>query len=171
MSPLRPNIRCSARLRTISTRPMASSSEQHHRGGAKRPPGNSGSGRASTTKSTRGGSKGKTPARSSQQAIIATENVPVESPQLKNISWDASTRTDILVDWLLSHPSNQRILFSDKNLGGAPPSSNEGPVGHNKKEVQSLIAEAVFKNDSQYKDAYAAAPAKFQASVGNRITT
>ncbi|KIO00026.1 hypothetical protein M404DRAFT_29854, partial [Pisolithus tinctorius Marx 270] len=150
---------------------MASSSEQAHRGGSDRPTGNSGSGRGSSGRSTRGGTKGKNPASSSQRAVTTTGDAPTtEGLQPKNINWDVP-RTDILVNWLLTHPANRRILFSDKITTVSPPSPDEGPVGHNKKEVQAIIAEVVFKNDPYYKDMYMAGPAKFQVSVGNRITT
>ncbi|KIO14035.1 hypothetical protein M404DRAFT_18293 [Pisolithus tinctorius Marx 270] len=75
--------------------------------------------------------------------------------QPKNINWDTPC-TEILVQWLLSHPANCRILFSNKNSGDLPPSlsstSTERPVGHNKKEVQAMITQAVFEDDCIYKD-------------------
>ncbi|KIN94667.1 hypothetical protein M404DRAFT_34841 [Pisolithus tinctorius Marx 270] len=152
MSPLRPCIRRSARLQAISGQPMASSSEQAHRGGSDRPTGNSGSGRGSSGRSTRGGTKGKNPASSSQRAVTTTGDASTtEGLQPKNINWDIP-RTDILVNWLLTHPANRRILFSDKITTVSPPSPDEGPVGHNKKEVQAIIAEVIFKNDPYYKD-------------------
>ncbi|KIN97876.1 hypothetical protein M404DRAFT_31824 [Pisolithus tinctorius Marx 270] len=170
MSPLRPRIQRSACLQAISGQPMASSSEQAHRGGSNRPTGNSGSGRGLSGRSTHGGTKGKNPASSSQRAVTTTgDTSTTEGLQLKNINWDVP-RTDILINWLLTHPANRRILFSDKITTVSPPSPDEGPVGHNKKEVQAIIAEVVFKNDPYYKDMYMVGPAKFQVSVGNCIT-
>ncbi|KIN98422.1 hypothetical protein M404DRAFT_97961, partial [Pisolithus tinctorius Marx 270] len=94
-----------------------------------------------------------------------------ESTQPKNINWD-TPHTEILVQWLLSHPANCRILFSDKNSGDLPPSlsstSTERLVGHNKKEVQAMITQAIFEDDSIYKDMYTASAAKFQVSMGNQ---
>ncbi|KIN95362.1 hypothetical protein M404DRAFT_34196 [Pisolithus tinctorius Marx 270] len=146
---------------------MASSSGQARRG------------RPSVTVTTAGGlssqvpgsgSKGKGPASNKQPAADSS----MESTQLKNINWD-TPRTEILVQWLLSHPANCRILFSDKNSGDLPPSlsstSTERPVGHNKKEVQAMITQAIFEDDSVYKDMYTASAAKFQVSVGNRLNT
>ncbi|KIN96838.1 hypothetical protein M404DRAFT_32885 [Pisolithus tinctorius Marx 270] len=131
---------------------MASSSEQAHRGGSDRPTRNSGSGHGLSSRSTRGRTKGKNPASSSQWAVTTTGDASTtEGLQPKNINWDIP-RTNILVNWLLTHPANQRILFSDKITTISPPSPDEGPVGHNKKEVQAIIAKVIFKNDPYYKD-------------------
>ncbi|KIO03306.1 hypothetical protein M404DRAFT_145860 [Pisolithus tinctorius Marx 270] len=143
---------------------MASSSEQAHQGGSDRPTGNSGSGHGSSGRSTRGGTKGKNLASPSQWAVTTTGDASTtEGLQPKNISWDVP-RTDILINWLLTHPTNQRILFSDKITTVSPPSPDKGPVGHNKKEVQAIIAEVIFKNDPYYKDMYMAGPAKLKGS-------
>ncbi|KIN98360.1 hypothetical protein M404DRAFT_31362 [Pisolithus tinctorius Marx 270] len=145
---------------------MASSSEQAHRGGSNRPTGNSGSGCGSSSRSTRGRTKGKNPASSSQWAVTTTGDASTtEGLQPKNINWDIP-HTDILVNWLLTHPTNRRILFSDKITTVSPPSPDEGPVGHNKKEVQAIIAEVVFKNHPYYKDMYMGNPS-FDSDLNN----
>ncbi|KIO05092.1 hypothetical protein M404DRAFT_25706 [Pisolithus tinctorius Marx 270] len=146
---------------------MASSSGQARRG---RPSVTATTAGGSSSQVPGSGSKGKGPASNKQPAADSS----MESTQPKNINWD-TPHTEILVQWLLSHPANCRILFSDKNSGDLPPSlsstSTERPVGHNKKEVQAMIAQAVFEDDSVYKDMYTASAAKFQVSVGNRLNT
>ncbi|KAI5994955.1 hypothetical protein EDC04DRAFT_2613086 [Pisolithus marmoratus] len=51
----------------------------------------------------------------------------------------------------------------DKNLGDLLPLPMERLMGHNKKEVQSIITEVVFGDDPVYKDMYSASATKFQA--------
>lgn len=153
---------------------MASSTGPPCRGGHKKPSGNSvpGDGLPSVQASDTGsGAKDKNPAPSTQQQqAIGTTEGSSESMHPKNVIWN-STHTDKLIDWLLNHPANCRILFSDKNASDLPPLPAERPLGHNKKDVQGIIAQVVFVDDAVYKIMYAANPVKFQISVGNQINT
>ncbi|KAL4075134.1 hypothetical protein V8B97DRAFT_2022180 [Scleroderma yunnanense] len=84
---------------------------------------------------------------------IKEKNLGASNQQaLKNINQD-TPHTDIL------------------NIGSLPPLPDKGPVGHNKKEAQVIIAEVIFKNDPLYKDVYTVGPTKFQVSIGNCIAT
>ncbi|KAI6021075.1 hypothetical protein EDC04DRAFT_2939419 [Pisolithus marmoratus] len=141
----------SACLQAFLVQPMASSSGQPHQGqqqlsssattGASQP-------QVPAMKPARSGSKGKGPAVSNQQQVSSLGDSSMEQP--KNINWDIP-HTEKLVQWLLTHPANCRILFSDKNLGDLLPLPVERPMGHNK-EVQLIITEVVFGDDPVYKD-------------------
>jgi len=165
MPPLQPRSQWSARLQAILVGPMASTSGPPQRGGPKRPTANastSGGSNLQTPATNLTGAKGKGPA-------VATEGSS-GSTHPKNIQWDNS-HTDKLVNWLLTHPANSRILFSNKNTADLPPLPTEQPLGHNKRDVQAIVSQAIFANDTEYQEMYAASPAKFQTSVGNRIAT
>ncbi|KIM56460.1 hypothetical protein SCLCIDRAFT_29595 [Scleroderma citrinum Foug A] len=153
---------------------MASSTGPPCRGGHKKPSGNlvPGDGLPSMQASDTGsGAKDKNPAPSTQQQqAIGTTEGSSESTHPKNVIWNP-IHTDKLVDWLLNHHANCRILFSDKNASDLPPLPAERPLGHNKKDVQGIIAQVVFVDDAIYKIMYAANPVKFQISVGNQINT
>lgn len=115
----------------------------------------------------------KTPAMNLTSAMkekgpaVATEDSS-ESAQPKNIHWDNSC-TDLLVNWLLTHPANFHVLFSNKNTANLPCLPTEWPLVHTKKKAKSIIAQAIFANDTEYQRMYATSPAKFQVSVGNQI--
>ena len=78
-------------------------------------------------------------------------------------------RTDKLVDFLTTHPTDCRILFyadGKKNL-----SADDRPSGRDKTEIHAAIAKFIFTMDIHYADAYAEDPGKFGVAVGNRIDT
>ncbi|KAL4080450.1 hypothetical protein J3A83DRAFT_4184501 [Scleroderma citrinum] len=63
--------------------------------------------------------------------------------------------------------SNQQAVTTAEDTSAEsslPPLPDKGPVGHNKKEAQVIIAEVIFKNDPLYKDVYTVGPTKFQWS-------
>ena len=104
-------------------------------------------------------------------APLPVQGVTLKSPP--NISWDADpTRSEKLVAWLVSHPTDRHILFHDHagNSSATPAiSPNNKPSGRNKKDVQAAIAKHIFEHDDVYAELYGSHPEKFSASLGNRL--
>jgi len=85
------------------------------------------------------------------------------------IQWQADpTRTNRLVEYLLSNPSDWPILFYSN---AKRPNSDTGPppAGKDKVEICAVIAKAVFEHDHEYSSMYACTPIKFRDSTINQL--
>ncbi|KIK91274.1 hypothetical protein PAXRUDRAFT_76891, partial [Paxillus rubicundulus Ve08.2h10] len=83
------------------------------------------------------------------------------------IYWDVA-HTDTLVEYLLTHPADCCILFSDKNIGNLtsqPKETTTKPSGHTKRDIHAIIAKAIFEGDLTYGGGYNKIPDKLQVSV------
>ena len=83
-----------------------------------------------------------------------------DAPKPQSIQWQADhIRTDELVEFLLTHPSNWPVLFFSNPKSPIDPSHGDPPrSGKDKVEICVVIAKAVFEYDHKYSDAYAEAP-------------
>ncbi|KAF8833047.1 hypothetical protein BDN67DRAFT_986288 [Paxillus ammoniavirescens] len=94
-----------------------------------------------------------------------TANSPSSSqPGTFQIHWDV-THTNTLVEYLLIHPADCHILFSDKNTGNLTPqpqTTTTKPSGHTKKDIQAVVAKVIFEGDMSYGEGYHKIPDKFQ---------
>ncbi|KIK80112.1 hypothetical protein PAXRUDRAFT_159547 [Paxillus rubicundulus Ve08.2h10] len=93
------------------------------------------------------------------------------------IVWETATntgRTSKMVKWLVDHPVNCIVLFSEDKSAPHP----EGQAsGRTKLEICAVIAELVFKDDQDYAPLFALHAAKFAKAqavkfmqTGNGIT-
>ncbi|KIK14783.1 hypothetical protein PISMIDRAFT_17056, partial [Pisolithus microcarpus 441] len=72
-----------------------------------------------------------------------------------------------LLSWILQHPADHAVLFNetiDQNVQGKPHSQR-------KKEINAVIANAIFHEDKQYGESYASHPARFASAVASRLVT
>lgn len=84
------------------------------------------------------------------------------------IKWQADpSRIDRLVQHLLAHPADCRVLF----FSNATRSHADGdtPSGKDKQEICRVIANAVFKDDWEYAALYAEFPGRFRDSALSQI--
>ncbi|KAG2366751.1 hypothetical protein BDR07DRAFT_1479753 [Suillus spraguei] len=97
-------------------------------------------------------------------------NLPLEQsgPRL-TIQWhNDHALTDMLVNYLTTHPADCRILFySDGKKAMA--AADDGPSGSDKGQIYSVIAKLVFMEHIKYGPAYLVNPKKFRNAVCNRI--
>ncbi|KAG1884307.1 hypothetical protein F4604DRAFT_1919454 [Suillus subluteus] len=159
MPALRPRLRRSARLQTISQNIDPSSRKDSKKrmepsGPVTRGRGRRGRGRGGGG----GGGGGGTNTQDLSPATISWHNVPM--------------RTNKLVDYLVDHPPDCAILFATET---SKKSSNYQAdlgraSGKDKGEIHSVIANYIFHNDATYGSWYATNPVKFRDSVANRIT-
>ncbi|KAG2100376.1 uncharacterized protein F5147DRAFT_776934 [Suillus discolor] len=87
-----------------------------------------------------------------------------------SISWQAvPQRTNRLVDYLIGHPPDCRILFASEKKNPANCEAEGRPSGKDKNEIHAVIARVIFSDDPQYAVLYTSNPNKFRDSVYNRI--
>ncbi|KAG1890699.1 uncharacterized protein F5891DRAFT_1197855 [Suillus fuscotomentosus] len=87
-----------------------------------------------------------------------------------SISWQAvPQRTNRLVDYLVGHPPDCRILFASEKKNPANREAEGRPSGKDKNEIHTVIARVIFSDDPQYAVLYASNPNKFWDSVYNHI--
>ncbi|KAI6046544.1 hypothetical protein EDC04DRAFT_2597986 [Pisolithus marmoratus] len=70
-----------------------------------------------------------------------------------------------LLAWILQHPADCAVLFNetiDQNTQGKPHSWR-------KKEINAVIADAIFHEDRQYGESYASQPARFASAVASHL--
>lgn len=136
-----------------------------------------GSSTASTSQSSRSSAKKKGKDRALMPLPSSPPSEPATIPSSSkktssvNVIWD-ERRTDLLVQWILSHPADRHILFHDRTSSTVPKlSPDDKPSGKNKKEVSTVIARHIFAKDPDYSALYKAEPGKFVTSVINRLNT
>ncbi|KIK77758.1 hypothetical protein PAXRUDRAFT_165809 [Paxillus rubicundulus Ve08.2h10] len=78
-----------------------------------------------------------------------------------------SGHTSKLVRWLVDHPVDCVILFSEDK--GAPHPEGRAS-GKTKQEIYSVIARIVFEKDDEYGKVFKSHPTKFTDAVQNRLT-
>ncbi|KAG2055051.1 hypothetical protein BDR06DRAFT_1007258 [Suillus hirtellus] len=95
--------------------------------------------------------------------------VPSESGPQLTIQWHNETAlTDVLVNYLTSHPADCRVLFySDRKKAMSP--VNDSPLGSDKGQICSVIAKLIFTNHPKYGHAYHDNQKKFRNATNNRI--
>ncbi|KAG1876230.1 hypothetical protein F4604DRAFT_1924519 [Suillus subluteus] len=87
-----------------------------------------------------------------------------------SISWQSvPQRTNRLVDHLVGSAPDCRILFASEKRNSANREAEGRLSGKDKNEIHAFIARVVFSDDDQYGPLYASNPNKFRDSVGNRI--
>jgi hypothetical protein len=80
------------------------------------------------------------------------------------IRWQAdTTRIDRLVQHLLVHPADCRVLFFSNATRSHP--DGDTPSGKDKQEICAVIAKAVFEYDVEYIALYVEFPGKFRDST------
>ncbi|KAI6004783.1 hypothetical protein EDD15DRAFT_2359614 [Pisolithus albus] len=89
---------------------------------------------------------------------------PQEGSGSEAIHWEPYPQlTRDLLSWILQHPANRAVLFNetmDHNVQGKPHSRR-------KKDINAVIADAIFRQDRQYGESYASHPAKFASAVAS----
>ncbi|KAG1889033.1 uncharacterized protein F5891DRAFT_987547 [Suillus fuscotomentosus] len=109
------------------------------------------------------------PARGKGKCSIGGKDRATTSPTI-SISWQAvPQRTNRLVDYLIGHPPDCRILFASEKKNPANHEAEGRPSGKDKNEIHAVIARVIFSDDPQYAVLYASNPNKFRDSVYNRI--
>ncbi|KAF9231658.1 hypothetical protein BU15DRAFT_68155 [Melanogaster broomeanus] len=71
-----------------------------------------------------------------------------------------------MVQWLVDHPVDCIILFSEDKSTPCPQGQ---PYGSNKQEIYGVIAKIIFDGDPEYGGLFMLQPAKFSEVVQNRI--
>ncbi|KIK72513.1 hypothetical protein PAXRUDRAFT_180520, partial [Paxillus rubicundulus Ve08.2h10] len=66
--------------------------------------------------------------------------------------------TSKLVTWLIDHPVDCIVLFSDDKSAPRPQGK---PSGRTKQDICAVIAEVIFKDDADWGQAFSTHPAKF----------
>jgi hypothetical protein len=100
----------------------------------------------------------------SKRARGATASNAVQDSSKFQIKWQADpTRIDRVVQHLLAHPADCRVLF----FSNATRSHADGdtPSGKDKSEICAVIANTVFEYDEEYMAQYAEFPGKFRDST------
>ncbi|KAI6046869.1 hypothetical protein EDC04DRAFT_2887356 [Pisolithus marmoratus] len=91
---------------------------------------------------------------------------PQEGSGSEAIHWEPYPQlTRDLLSWILRHPADHAVLFNetmDQNIQGKPHSRR-------KKDINAIIADAIFHQDRQYGESYASHPAKFALAVASRL--
>ncbi|KAG1869250.1 hypothetical protein C8R48DRAFT_771407 [Suillus tomentosus] len=147
MPALRPRLRRSARLQTISQNINVLCRKDNT--GKRMDPPTRGRGRRG-----RGGAN----IQDSSPATISWHNVPM--------------RTNKLVDFLVEHPPDCAILFATESKKSSNYHADLGRAsGKDKGEIYSVIAKVIFHDDATYGSWYATNPIKFRDSVANRIAS
>lgn len=95
--------------------------------------------------------------------------VPSESGPRLTIQWHNETAlTDVLVNYLTSHPADCRVLFYSEGKKAMSP-VNDSPSGSDKGQICSVIAKLIFTNHPKYGHAYHDNQKKFRDAINNRI--
>jgi len=111
------------------------------------------------------GARGKAPVHQPDSGTPA-EDSPL--PSAGNVNWESNLAlTNKLIQWLLTHPADQHILFHDRATSTYIPGPGSKPSGRNKKEVLVVVAGHLFEKDSSYGSAYALDMPKFNTSLNN----
>ncbi|KAI6001854.1 hypothetical protein EDD15DRAFT_2361182 [Pisolithus albus] len=91
---------------------------------------------------------------------------PQERSGSEAIHWEPYPQlTRDLLSWILQHPADRAVLFNetmDHNVQGKPHSQR-------KKDINAVIADAIFCQDRQYGESYTSHPAKFASAVASRL--
>jgi hypothetical protein len=101
-----------------------------------------------------------------------TSNPPLEqSGPWLTIQWhNDRALTDMLVNYLMTHPADCRVLFySDGKKAMA--AADDGPSGSDKGQIYGVLAKLIFTDHVKYGPAYAVNAKKFRDAVCNRIRT
>ncbi|KAG2138655.1 uncharacterized protein EDB93DRAFT_1253206 [Suillus bovinus] len=86
---------------------------------------------------------------------------------IRPLAWEGNIqRTNALVQYLVTHAADRRILF---NEGGKKPDDEGPPSGSNKTKICAVIAQHIFETDQEYMGWYSEDPAKFTSTVTNRL--
>ncbi|KAG1803544.1 uncharacterized protein HD556DRAFT_1437304 [Suillus plorans] len=97
--------------------------------------------------------------------------VPSESGPRLTIQWHNETAlTDVLVNYLTSHPADCRVLFYSEGKKAMSP-VNDSPSGSDKGQICSVIAKLIFTNHPKYGHAYHDNQKKFRDAINNRINS
>ncbi|KAG1804094.1 hypothetical protein EV424DRAFT_1544790 [Suillus variegatus] len=95
--------------------------------------------------------------------------VPSKSGPRLTIQWHNETAlTDVLVNYLTSHPADCRVLFYSEGKKAMSP-VNDSPSGSDKGQICSVIAKLIFTNHPKYGHAYHDNQKKFCDAINNRI--
>lgn len=87
-----------------------------------------------------------------------------------SIQWQSEHGlTDILVNYLTTHPTDCRILFYSEGKKKAA-LVNDAPSNRDKGDVYGAISHLIFTDHIKYCSAYRQNQKKFSDSVSNRIT-
>lgn len=87
------------------------------------------------------------------------------------IQWQSDrTLTDILVNYLTTHPADCRVLFYSDGKK-AMSTIDDGALGLDKGQVHTTLAKLIFIDHLKYGHAYATNKKKFRDGVYNRIGT
>lgn len=100
-----------------------------------------------------------------------SEGLPPETsgPRM-SIQWQSEHGlTDILVNYLTTHPTDCRILFYSEGKKKAA-LINDAPSNRDKGDVYGAIAHLIFADHIKYRSAYRQNQKKFSDSVSNCIT-
>ncbi|KAG2065098.1 hypothetical protein BDR04DRAFT_1161868 [Suillus decipiens] len=85
------------------------------------------------------------------------------------IQWhNENALTDVLVNYLMSHPADCRVLFYSEGKKAMSP-INDSPLGSDKGHICSIIAKVIFTNHPKYGHAYQENQKKFRDAINNRI--
>ncbi|KIK18079.1 hypothetical protein PISMIDRAFT_110152, partial [Pisolithus microcarpus 441] len=83
------------------------------------------------------------------------------------IHWEPYPQlTRDLLSWILRHPADRAVLFNetmDQNVQGKPHSWR-------KKDINAVIADAIFRQDRQYGESYASHPAKLKNKYRQHVS-
>ncbi|KAG1722075.1 uncharacterized protein EDB91DRAFT_1256230 [Suillus paluster] len=98
-------------------------------------------------------------------------NAPPEAPGPRmSIQWQSQNAlTDVLVNYLTTHPSDYRILFYSNGKKKMSP-IDDGPSGRDKGNIHGIIAHLIFADHIKYGPAYHHNQKKFCDSVTNCIS-
>ncbi|KAI6096264.1 hypothetical protein EDD16DRAFT_1528132, partial [Pisolithus croceorrhizus] len=106
------------------------------------------------------------PARSQAKHPRKRHQESQEGSGSEAIHWEPYPQlTRDLLAWILQHPADHAVLFNetmDQNVQGKPHSWR-------KKEINAVIADAIFHEDGQYGASYASQPARFALAVASRL--
>ncbi|KAG1810325.1 uncharacterized protein HD556DRAFT_1436066 [Suillus plorans] len=79
--------------------------------------------------------------------------------------------TDVLVNYLSTHPADCRILFYSDGKKSMAATGADSPLGSDKGQIYGGLAKIIFTDHPKYSAAYSSNPKKFRDAVGSRITT
>ncbi|KAG2112049.1 uncharacterized protein F5147DRAFT_651151 [Suillus discolor] len=98
-------------------------------------------------------------------------NLPPEAPAIKmSIQWQSKNAlTDVLVNYLTTHPSDCRVLFYSEGKKKMSP-ADDNPSGKDKGDIYGIITHLIFGQHIKYGPAYHQNPKKFHDSVSNHVS-
>ncbi|KAG2357668.1 hypothetical protein BDR07DRAFT_1379977 [Suillus spraguei] len=115
-------------------------------------------GRATATRGIKGWGQGVSTTGADLDTMMGDTGVDM-SYGIK-IQWEANGQcTDLLLQFLSTHPADCHILFNEDH-----------PSGSDKTKIHAVIAHHVFENDHEYHDLYSGEPAKFMQAMSNHLT-